>query len=38
MKNVQDLLLKKALTHLSESGVGDVAYFGPENEFLYLKM
>jgi len=27
-------IAKKALTHLSESGVGDVAYFGPENEFF----
>ena len=24
-------IAKKALTHLSETGVGDVAYFGPEN-------
>jgi glutamine synthetase len=27
-------IAKKALEHLSESGVGDVAYFGPENEFF----
>lgn len=27
-------IAKKALTHLSESGAGDVAYFGPENEFF----
>ena len=27
-------IAKKALTHLSESGVGDDAYFGPENEFF----
>jgi len=27
-------IAKKALKHLSESGVGDVAYFGPENEFF----
>ncbi len=27
-------IAKKALTHLSESGLGDVAYFGPENEFF----
>ncbi len=27
-------IAKKALTHLTESGVGDVAYFGPENEFF----
>ena len=27
-------IAKKALQHLSESGVGDIAYFGPENEFF----
>ena len=27
-------IAKKALKHLQESGVGDVAYFGPENEFF----
>ncbi|RXJ87808.1 type I glutamate--ammonia ligase [Arcobacter sp. CECT 8985] len=27
-------IAKKALSHLSESGLGDVAYFGPENEFF----
>lgn len=27
-------IAKKALEHLSEAGVGDVAYFGPENEFF----
>jgi glutamine synthetase len=27
-------IAKKALQHLSESGLGDVAYFGPENEFF----
>ena len=27
-------IAKKALQYLSESGVGDVAYFGPENEFF----
>ncbi len=27
-------IAKKALEHLSESGVGDEAYFGPENEFF----
>ena len=27
-------IAKKALTHLSETGTGDVAYFGPENEFF----
>ncbi len=27
-------IAKKSLLHLVESGVGDVAYFGPENEFF----
>ncbi|QKF83000.1 type I glutamate--ammonia ligase [Halarcobacter ebronensis] len=27
-------IAKKALSHLAESGLGDVAYFGPENEFF----
>jgi glutamine synthetase len=27
-------IAKKALTHLSESGIGDTAFFGPENEFF----
>ncbi len=27
-------IAKKALKHLEETGVGDVAYFGPENEFF----
>ncbi len=27
-------IAKKALEYLNESGVGDVAYFGPENEFF----
>lgn len=27
-------IAKKALAHLSETGIGDVAYFGPENEFF----
>ncbi len=27
-------IAKKALKHLNETGVGDVAYFGPENEFF----
>ncbi len=27
-------IAKKALEHLSETGLGDVAYFGPENEFF----
>ncbi len=27
-------IAKKALKHLDEIGVGDVAYFGPENEFF----
>ncbi len=27
-------LAKQALKYLSESGIGDVAYFGPENEFF----
>ncbi|NQY52098.1 MAG: type I glutamate--ammonia ligase [Campylobacteraceae bacterium] len=27
-------IAKKSLQHLTETGVGDVAYFGPENEFF----
>ncbi|WP_458699776.1 type I glutamate--ammonia ligase [Sulfurospirillum sp. 1307] len=27
-------MAKKALQHLNETGIGDVAYFGPENEFF----
>ncbi len=27
-------IAKKALKHLEETGIGDVAYFGPENEFF----
>ena len=27
-------IAKKALEHLANAGVGDVAYFGPENEFF----
>ncbi|WP_457592151.1 type I glutamate--ammonia ligase [Hydrogenimonas sp.] len=27
-------IAKKALKHLEESGIGDVAFFGPENEFF----
>ena len=27
-------IAKKALKHLEETGLGDVAYFGPENEFF----
>jgi len=27
-------IAKKALKHLSDTGLGDVAYFGPENEFF----
>ncbi|MGM0518772.1 MAG: type I glutamate--ammonia ligase [Campylobacterota bacterium] len=27
-------IAKKALDHLSNAGIGDVAYFGPENEFF----
>lgn len=27
-------IAKKSLEHLSEAGLGDVAYFGPENEFF----
>ncbi|MDX1808758.1 MAG: type I glutamate--ammonia ligase [Sulfurospirillaceae bacterium] len=27
-------IAKKALAHLQETGIGDIAYFGPENEFF----
>lgn len=27
-------IIKKAMQHLSLSGIGDIAYFGPENEFF----
>ena len=27
-------IAKKAIEHLNETGIGDVAYFGPENEFF----
>ncbi len=27
-------IAKKSIEHISEAGVGDVAYFGPENEFF----
>lgn len=30
-------IAKKALKYLEESGVGDVAYFGPENEFFIFE-
>jgi glutamine synthetase len=30
-------IAKKALEHLNEVGIGDVAYFGPENEFFVFE-
>jgi len=30
-------IAKKALEHLNEAGVGDTAYFGPENEFFIFE-
>lgn len=29
-------IVKKAMQHLKDSGIGDIAYYGPENEFLFL--
>ena len=31
-------IAKQALEYLNETDIGDTAFFGPENEFLFLMM